>query len=44
MKNVSKPEVKVKLAPKKIFVAVLKGLTVALALIAVILVAIWAFA
>ena len=41
VKNISKPEVK--LAPKKIFVAVLKGLTAALVLIAVILVVIWAF-
>ena len=41
MENVSKTEIK--LSPKKIFIAILKGLTVALVLIAVILIAIWAF-
>jgi hypothetical protein len=39
MENVSKP--KIKLSSKKILLAVLKGLTVALVLIAVILAAIW---
>ena len=41
MENVTKH--KIKLSPKKIFIAVLKGLTAALVLIAVILAAIWIF-
>jgi hypothetical protein len=41
VKNVSKPEIK--LSPKKIFIAILKGLVVALVLIKIIGAIIWAF-
>ena len=42
MENVSKPEIK--LSPKKIFIAILKGAAVAMVLITVIAAAIWVFA
>lgn len=41
MENASKPETR--LSPKKVFIAILIGVAVAMVLIAVILVAIWAF-